>query len=82
MMATNLRRARGTLSQAAFERAAARFPRMEPQNLQVAKAFLVEPGKLQVEIAEEANMSRQLVYKHCKKIYAAHCAIVKATRDK
>lgn len=82
MMATDLRRARGTLTEAAFKRAAARFPRMEPQNLEVAKAFLVKPGKLQVEISEETNISRQLVYKHCKKIYSAHCAIVEATREK
>ncbi len=79
-MEKDLRRARGTLTEVAFERAAARFKRMKVQNLAVARAFLLPPGQLQVDIANANKISRQLVYKQCKKIYDAHCTIVEATR--
>lgn len=77
-MGNDLRRARGTLSEEEFDRAAARFKRMKPENLLLARTYLLAPGKLQVDIATENNTSPQLVYKHCKKIYLAHCMIVAA----
>lgn len=81
-MDKDLRRAQGTLSDAEFKRASARFKRMEKRSLDVARAFLVQPGMFQVDIAERENISRQLVYKHCRKLYDAHCQIVSATRDR
>lgn len=74
-MQPNLRRARGTLSKDAFDRAAARFKRMKIENIALARAYLMAPGQLQVDIAAANNVSRQLVFKQCKKIYEAHCAI-------
>lgn len=81
-MEKDLRRARGTLTEDAFNRAAAMFHRMDQRNLAVAKAFLVSPGQMQVDIAQAKKISRQLVNKHCKKLYEAHCLIVEATRDR
>lgn len=72
----DLRRARGTLTEANFIRAAACFVRMKPENLELARAYLVPPGHLQVDIATQYNTSRQLVHKQCKKIYKAHCLLV------
>lgn len=78
-MENDLRRAQGTMTEAAFDRAAARFKRMKGQNLALARAYLLPPGQLQVDIASTNKISRQLVHKQCKKIYDAHCRIVKAT---
>ena len=79
-MENDLRRAQGTMTEDAFDRAAARFKRMKAQNLALARAYLLPPGQLQVDIACKNNISRQLVHKQCKKIYEAHCTIVNATR--
>lgn len=69
---TDLRFAQGTLDEEQFKRAAAKFRRMDAKNLDVARAFLVAPGKHQVLIAQEHNMHRQLVHKFCKRLYDQH----------
>lgn len=79
---SDLRFAKGTLDVDEFERAAKKFNRIAPHNLAVARAFLVKPGQFQVVIAQEHNMSPQLVNKQCKRIYDAHRAIVEATKGK
>jgi hypothetical protein len=79
-MEKDLRRARGTMTEAAFNRAAARFTRMNAKNLALARAYLLAPGQLQIDIAIANKISPQLVHKHCKKIYDSHCVIVNATR--
>lgn len=77
-----LRFAQGTLDEAQFERAAAKFSRMDAKNKAVARAFLVAPGKHQIVIAQEHDMKRQLVHKQCKRIFDSHCKLTKLTRDK
>lgn len=79
-MEKDLRRAKGTMTEEAFNRAAARFKRMKVENLAMARAYLLPPGQLQVDIAFTNNISRQLVHKHCKKIFDAHCTIVKVAQ--
>jgi hypothetical protein len=74
-MVRDLRRARGTESEEEFGRAAARFGRMKQENIALARAYLLAPGQLQVDIATANNVSPQLVYKQCKKIYASHCLL-------
>lgn len=71
-----LRFAQGTLDEAQFERAAAMAPRMDEKNKEVARRFLVAPGKHQITIAQECGIGRQLVHKQCKRIYDAHCKLV------
>lgn len=78
----DLRRAKGSMTEETFDRAAARFKRMHEQNLALARAYFLPPGVLQVDIARENRISRQLVQKHCKKIFEAHCEIVAATSTK
>lgn len=80
-MELDLRRAKGSMTEEGFDRAAARFMRMSEQNLALARAYLLPPGMLQVDIAQQNRISRQLVHKHCKKIFDAHCEIVAATRS-
>lgn len=79
-MENDLRRAQGAMTDEAFNRAAGCFKRMTAQNLALARAYLVPPGQLQVDIARANQISRQLVHKHCKKIFDAHRNIVHATR--
>jgi hypothetical protein len=69
------------MTEEAFNRAAAKFKRMKTQNLALARAYLLHPGQLQVDIACTNKISRQLVHKQCKKIYDAHCTLVHATRE-
>lgn len=80
-MEMDLRRAMGTMSAEEFDRAASRFKRMTVKNLELARAYLLAPGILQVDIACEHKTSRQLVHKQCKKIFDAHCLITRVTRD-
>lgn len=79
-MENDLRRARGTMTEVAFNRAAGRFKRMSEQNLNVARTYLLPPGQLQIDIAIANKMSPQLVHKQCKKIYDAHCLLVRVTK--
>lgn len=74
----DLKRAMGTLSQTEFDAAAKQHPRVDPRNLAVARIFLVYPGKLQILIAEDLRISKQLVYRHCKKIYDSHLDLTSA----
>ena len=68
------------MTEVAFSRAAAKFKRMSEQNLNVARAYLLPPGQLQIDIAIANKISRQLVHKQCKKIYEAHCISVRTTK--
>lgn len=68
-----LKRAMGTLSEEEFVAAAKFHPRMDVKHVAVARAFLVRPGRLQILIAEDFSISKQLVQRHCRKLYAAHC---------
>ena len=79
-MEKNLRRARGTLTEAELNRAAIRFWQMKAENLALAKTYLLPPGLLQIDTADNNKTSRQLGYKRFKKIYNAHCAILKASQ--
>jgi hypothetical protein len=77
-----LRFAKGTLDEKSFERAAEKVKRMEPRNLAIAREFLVQPGDFQVVIADRHHVSKQLVYKQCRKLYDAHLAIENAQRPR
>ncbi|MGK5033131.1 hypothetical protein [Janthinobacterium sp. MDT1-19] len=67
----------GTLSDRDFDLALTHFLKshrgLDDSNIAAAKEFLVHPGKLQIVIAEEKSMSRQLVNKQCKRLYEAYC---------
>ena len=78
-MSADLKRAMGTLSDEEFDAAAKRHPRMDTQHIAAARAFLVHPGRLQVLIAEDFNISKQLVHRHCKKLYDTYCDLTKTT---
>lgn len=71
-----LKRAMGTLSAHEFESALKYFQsthrKLKESNVAVARDFLVAPGRLQIVIAEEHSMSRQLVHKQCIRIYQAY----------
>ena len=71
----DLKRAMGTLSDEEFSVAAGLHPRMDILHIAVARAFLVYPGRLQILIAEQFGISKQLVHRHCKKLYDAHCEL-------
>ncbi|WP_395398664.1 TrfB-related DNA-binding protein (plasmid) [Pseudoduganella sp. UC29_106] len=73
--ALSLKRAMGSLSEREFKAALAQLRNMKPENVDVARKYLVAPGRLQVLIAEETGMSKQLVYRHCKRLYDAHCKL-------
>ncbi len=79
-MAAELKRAMGTLSEAEFAAAAKLHPRMDVQAIAVARAYLVHPGRLQVLLVEDFNTRKQLVHRHCKKIYDTHCDLTKPTK--
>lgn len=72
-----LRRAMGTMSAQDFESTLVFFHsehrNLKGSNVQLAREFLVYPGSLQIVIAERNNVSRQLVYKQCKRLYKAYC---------
>lgn len=69
----DLKRAMGTLSEKEFAAAAKLHPRIDVVHIAVARAFLVSPGRLQVLIAEDFGISKQLVHRHCKKLYNSYC---------
>jgi len=73
--AVSLKRAMGSLSEREFAAALAQLRNMKAENVEVARKYLVAPGRLQVLIAEETGMSKQLVYRHCKRLYDAHCKL-------
>lgn len=78
-MAADLKRAMGTLSEMEFAAAAKLHPRMTADAIAVARAFLVQPGRLQVLLVDDFRISKQLVHRHCKKIYDTHCDLLKKT---
>lgn len=77
----DLKRAMGSLSEQEFAAAAKLHPRINPRHTEVARSFLVFPGKLQVLVAEDFNISKQLVHRHCKKLYETHCHLKKLSPD-
>ena len=79
---SELRFAQGKLDEAQFARAAAAFPKMDDRNIAIARAYLVAPGKHQITIAQELGIGRQLVQKHCKRIYEAHRRLAGLTTPK
>lgn len=71
---SDLRRAIGSLKESEFNKAAEFYKkehRIHARNLEVAKDFLVL-GKLQIVIAEERNITKQLVHKQCKRLFDAY----------
>lgn len=76
---SDLRRAIGSLSVKDFEKAVEFYKkehRILERNIQVAKDFLVL-GKLQIVIAEERGLTKQLVHKQCKRLYDAYLTLNK-----
>lgn len=76
-MSADLKRAMGTLSEEEFSAAAKLHPRMDIQHIAAARAFLVHPGRLQILVAEDFKISKQLVHRHCKKLYETYCNLPK-----
>lgn len=73
----DLRRAIGSLSEEQFNQTVEFYKkehRILARNISVAKDFLVV-GKLQVVIAEERKITKQLVHKQCKRLYDAYLAL-------
>jgi 23S rRNA pseudoU1915 N3-methylase RlmH len=76
----HLKRVMGTLSEQEFAIAAEKHPRMAAEHVAAARAFLVHPGRLQVLIAGDYGISKQLVHRHCKKLYVTHCELTETNQ--
>lgn len=80
-----LRRAMGTMSAQDFESTLVFFHsehrNLKDTNVELAREFLVYPGSLQIVIAEKHNVSRQLVFKQCKRLYKAYCDMIEKEKN-
>lgn len=54
------------------------FPRMAEQSQAIARAFFVE-GRLQVDLAREADLSRERVRYVCAQVYEKHLELAAKT---